>query len=64
MDVIVRRYIDILIIIITFPYSTCITSSSYTIIVDVFHTYTYMYIVLCSAIIYCTVLYSAVLYSQ
>ena len=26
MDVAVRRYIDILIIIITFPYSTCISS--------------------------------------
>ena len=27
MGVVVRRYIDILIIIITFPYSTCITVS-------------------------------------
>ena len=26
MYIVVRRYIDILIIIITFPYSTCITS--------------------------------------
>ena len=26
MGVVVRRYIDILIIIITFPYSTCISS--------------------------------------
>ena len=26
MDVVVRRYIDVLIIIITFPYSTCISS--------------------------------------
>ena len=26
MSVVVRRYIDILIIIITFPYSTCISS--------------------------------------
>ena len=26
MNVVVRRYIDILIIIITFPYSTCISS--------------------------------------
>ena len=27
VSVVVRRYIDILIIIITFPYSTCISSS-------------------------------------
>ena len=51
MVVVVRRYIDILIIIITFPYSTCISSFfgsiipiSLFIFKMFFHSYIYIYI--------------------
>ena len=55
MGVVVRRYIDILIIIITFPYSTCISSFFWQhhpyFFVHFKNVFILVYVILCNVII-------------